>query len=70
MSNVRFGLKVTDNNGHHVHFSVFAATGGQHLGRCGSLVMTAEEYAAFRALLGSALTDRSDPPVTGGGEDE
>jgi len=58
---VRFGLAVDDDNGHHVHFRVFAATGGQHLGGCGALVMTAGEYAAFKALLAPQLTDRSDP---------
>lgn len=63
MSNVRFGLRVDSNNGHHVHFRLFAATGGQHLGSCGHLVMTAEEFTAFKALLGPALTDRSDPPA-------
>lgn len=58
--NVRFGLAVDDNNGHHVHFRVFAAIGGQHLGGCGSLVMTVTEFEAFCRLLGPALTDRPD----------
>ncbi len=58
---VRFGLAVDSNNGHHVHLRLFAATGGQHLGCCGSLTMTAVEYATFRELLEPWLTDRSDP---------
>lgn len=62
-SDVRFGLTVTNDNGHHVHFRVFAATGGQHLGGCGQLVMTPAEYAAFRSLLEPMLTDRPDPNV-------
>ncbi len=61
MTAVRFGLTVDSDNGHHVHFHLFAATGGQHLGGCGSLTMTAVEYAAFRELLEPRLTDRSDP---------
>lgn len=60
-ADVRFGLAVDSNNGHHVHFRLFAATGGQHLGRCGALTMTADEYTAFRELLEPRLTDRSDP---------
>lgn len=59
--NARFGLIVDYDNGHHVRFRVFAATGGQHLGGCGTLVMTAVEFAAFRELLGPKLTDRPDP---------
>lgn len=59
----RFGIAVDSDNGHHVHFRLFAATGGQHLGGCGALVMRADEYAAFRELLGPALTDRPDAPV-------
>ena len=62
MTAVRFGLAVDDDNGYHVRFRLFAATGGAHLGGCGELVMRADEYAAFRALLAPALTDRSDPP--------
>jgi hypothetical protein len=58
---VRFGLAVDSDNGAHVRFRLFAATGGQHLGGCGNLVMRTDEYAAFRALLAPALTDRSDP---------
>lgn len=58
---VRFGIAVDDDNGHHIRFCLFAATGGQHLGGCGQLVMRAEEYAAFRKLLAPALTDRTDP---------
>jgi hypothetical protein len=57
----RFGIKVENDNGHHVRFSLYAATGGQWLGSCGQLVMRADEYAAFRALLEPALTDRPDP---------
>jgi rubrerythrin len=58
---VRFGLVVDHENGHHVRFRVFSATGGQHLGGCGQLVMTADEFDAFSGLLGPKLTDRSDP---------
>lgn len=65
MSDVRFGIKAFSDNGHHVHFKLFAATGGQHLGGCGQLVMTATEYARFRELLGPALTDRPDPAPAG-----
>jgi hypothetical protein len=61
MTHVRFGLRVTDDNGHHVRFQVFAATGGQHLGLCGQLTMRPEEYEAFRELLGPALSDQSGP---------
>ncbi len=61
MTAVRFGLVVSNDNGHHVHFNLFAATGGQHLGRCGALVMTKTEFEAFKQLLGPALTDRPDP---------
>jgi hypothetical protein len=64
MSDVRFGIKLVSDNGHHVHFRLFAATGGQHLGGCGQLVMTATEYARFRELLAPALTDRPDPATT------
>jgi hypothetical protein len=64
-SDVRFGLAVDSDNSHHVHFRVFAATGGQHLGGCGSLVMTVEEFDVFRQLLAPQLTDRPDPaPAT------
>ncbi len=58
----RFGLHVISDNGHHVRVHLYAATGGAHLGGCGELVMRCDEYEAFRALLGPALTDRSDPP--------
>lgn len=58
---VRFGIKLVSDNGHHVHFRLFAATGGQHLGGSGQLVMTSTEYARFRELLEPALTDRPDP---------
>ncbi|GLY08304.1 hypothetical protein [Actinoplanes sp. NBRC 101535] len=61
MSDVRFGIKVFSDNGHHVHFRLFAATGGQHLGGSGQLTMTTTEYARFRELLAPALTDRPDP---------
>lgn len=63
MSDVRFGLAVDHDNGHHVRFRLFAATGGQHLGGCGQLVMTPAEFAAFRELLAPRLTDRADPPA-------
>lgn len=69
MSAVRFGIAVDSDNGFHVRFRLFAATGGQHLGGCGQLTMTATEYAAFRALLEPKLTDRPDPTndqLTGG----
>jgi hypothetical protein len=56
----RFGLAVDSDNGHHVRFRLFAATGGEHLGGCGQLVMRTDEYAAFRQLLEPMLTDRSD----------
>jgi hypothetical protein len=61
-SDLRLGITVDDDNGHHVRFRLFAATAGQHLGGCGHLVMRAEEYVAFRDLLGPALTDRTEPP--------
>lgn len=59
----RFGIKVDDDNGYHIRFGLYAATGGEHLGRCGDLVMRPDEYAAFRELLAPALTDRTDPPA-------
>ena len=62
MTAVRFGVAVDDDNGAHVRFRLFAATGGEHLGGCRQLVMRPAEYAAFRDLLGPMLTDRSDPP--------
>lgn len=61
---VRFGLVVDDDNGHHVRLRVFAATGGQHLGLCGSLVMAPAEYAAFRRLLEPQLIDRPEPALS------
>lgn len=61
-SQVRFGLSVDSVNTAHVRFRLFAATGGQHLGGCGALVMGVEEFAAFRQLLEPMLTDRSDAP--------
>lgn len=61
MTAVRFGLQVDDINGYHVRFRLFAATGGEHLGGCGNLVMRTAEYAALRQLLEPALTDRHDP---------
>lgn len=64
-SDVRFGLTVDSDNGFHVHVRVFAATGGQHLGCCGQLTMTAPEYAAFRELLRPRLTDRPDAKEEG-----
>jgi hypothetical protein len=57
---VRFGLAVDKDDGHHVHFRVFAATGGQHLGLCGALVMTADEYAVFRDLVGLRAARAAD----------
>lgn len=63
MTDARFGIAVDSDNGHHVRFRLFAATGGQHLGGCGQLVMTATEYAAFRELLAPKLTDRPDTTV-------
>lgn len=61
MSEVRFGIAVDDDNGAHVRFRLFAASGGQWLGGCGALVMQPAEFAAFRALLQPQLTDRLDP---------
>jgi hypothetical protein len=61
VSGVRFGIKVISDNGHHVRFRLFTATGGQHLGGSGQLVMTATEYGTFRELLAPALTERPDP---------
>jgi hypothetical protein len=58
---VRFGLQVDSDNGTHVRFRLFAATGGQHLGGCGNLVMRTDEYAAFREILRPWLTSRPDP---------
>lgn len=58
----RFGIAVDDDNGYHVRFRLFAATGGAHLGRCGQLVMRSDEFAAFRDLLAPVLADRFDPP--------
>ncbi len=67
--NVRFGLSVDHDNGHHVHFRVFAATGGQHLGLSGTLVMTSVEYAVFRELLGPKLTGRAERATPDDGPD-
>lgn len=64
----RFATRVRINNGAHVTFDLFAATDGAHLGNCGTVTMRAEEYAAFMALLGPALTDRADVPMKTGGE--
>lgn len=61
----RFGIAVDSANDIHVRFRLFAATGSQHLGGCGPLVMRTDEFAAFEALLAPALTDRSDPPTAG-----
>lgn len=58
MSNVRFGLVVDSDNGAHVRFRLFAATGGQHLGGCGQLVMTPTEFTAFHLLLEPKLDHR------------
>lgn len=58
----RFGIAVDSDNGYHVRFRLFAATGGEHLGLCGALVMRADEYAAFRQALQPLLTDRPDVP--------
>lgn len=62
-ADTRFGLIVDDDNGYHLRFRLFAATGGQHLGLCGRLTMHPDEFEAFRALLEPALTDRPDPPA-------
>jgi hypothetical protein len=59
-SDARFGIAVDSDNGIHVRFRLFAATGGQHPGLCGQIVMRADEFAAFRALLAPRLTDRGD----------
>lgn len=61
----RFVVAVDDANGAHVHFRLFAAANGAALGRCGQLVMRADEFAAFRELLEPALIDRTD--LAGGG---
>jgi hypothetical protein len=53
----RFGLVIDSDNGAHVRFRLFAATGGQHLGGAGHLVMRVDEYAAFRKLLKPVLVD-------------
>ncbi len=66
MSKVRFGLVVDDDNGHHVHFRLFAATGGQHFGGCGKLTMTVREFTTFRGLLEPMLTDTAEPLASGG----
>lgn len=50
-STARFGIVVDSDNGVHVRFRIFAATGGQHLGECGRLVMRTDEFAAFRDLV-------------------
>lgn len=50
-STARFGLVIDSDNGAHVRFRLFAATGGQHLGECGRLVMRTDEFAAFRDLV-------------------
>lgn len=63
MTAARFGLNVISDNGFHVRFHLYAATGGAHLGGCGQLIMRADEYAAFKALLEPALTDRADMPA-------
>lgn len=70
MNDVRFGIAVDDDNGHHVHFRLFAATGGQHLGGCGKLTMTVREFTTFRSLLEPLLTDAAEPsqePLATGG---
>lgn len=69
-NDARFGIAVDSDNGVHVRLRLFAASGGQHLGGCGPLVMRIDEYAAFRKLLEPRLTDRSDAvdtsPASGG----
>ncbi len=47
----RFSIQIDHDNGAHVHFRLFAATGAAHLGLAGRLTMRAEEFAAFTALL-------------------
>ncbi|GLY08293.1 hypothetical protein [Actinoplanes sp. NBRC 101535] len=59
---IRFGIAVDQRTPAHVHFRLFAATGGQHLGCAGVLALGAAEYDAFRTALGPLLTDRPDPP--------
>jgi hypothetical protein len=56
----RFGLKVDDDNGFHVRFRLYAATGTAHLALSGVLTMRPDEYEAFRQLMEPALTDRAD----------
>ncbi len=64
-ASARFGIAVDSDNGVHVRFRLFAATGGQHLAGCGQLVMRVDEYTAFREALEPLLTGHPDP--TGGG---
>jgi hypothetical protein len=61
-ANVRFAITVDSDNGHHVRFRMFVATGGEYLGFCGALVMRANEFADFKQLLGPQLTGRPDVP--------
>lgn len=61
-NDARFMLRAADDNGAHVRFDVLAATGGQHLGVCGSLTMQRTEFEVFRDLLKPVLTDRTDVP--------
>lgn len=62
MPQARFALAIDSDNEVHVRFRLFAATGGQHLGGCGQLVMRTSEFVAFRDILEPLLTEQSDPP--------
>lgn len=47
---ITFGIKVTADYG-HVHFDLFAGRTPDSRGRCGSVVMQPDEFAAFVARL-------------------
>lgn len=45
----KFRFKV---GGGHTHIRVFSGKDADHLGKCGDLTMTNEEWAAFREITG------------------
>lgn len=47
MCPVSFGIKVTNDEGGHVHFNLFAGTTPDARGCCGSLTMRPEEFEEF-----------------------
>ncbi len=47
---ITFGVTVTTDQG-HIHFDLFAGRTPDSRGRCGSLVMQADEFAAFVSRL-------------------